>query len=72
LATAQKAAIAGEIETFPFETAARSAIGRHDVMSRRTATLSAHLSAHDKPAVQAPRMSYSMGLVEKTAAVCAQ
>jgi hypothetical protein len=59
--TAQKAGIAGEIETFPFETAARSAIGRHDVMSGRTATL----SADEKPAVQAPRMSYSMGWWKK-------
>src|ERR1700730_5861979 len=42
LGTAQKPAIAGEIETLAFETAARIVIGRHDVMARHTATLSAH------------------------------
>jgi hypothetical protein len=51
--TEQKPAIAGEIETFPFETAARIVVGWHDVMSRHTAAL----SAYEKPALHDPRAS---------------
>ena len=67
LGTAQKPAIAGEIETFAFETAARIVIGRHDVMARHTATL----SAHKKPAIHDPRVSIPWK-VEKVGEVCAQ
>jgi hypothetical protein len=51
--TAQKPAIDGEIETFTFETAARSATGPHAVISRYTATS----CAHKNPAPHAPRTS---------------